>query len=461
MARPKVDMSKRYLYQGFDEAVIELSHRTKGHAPEQVEAIQSFELKLCALFMPRSSFVLVSRTFLEEASATRLCLHKNRALCEEGFVRLLTNTIDPYREREKKQHNYQNVRHVVKYHQAYYDIGKSVADYSSLLVEKKDFDTGSLAHSLWVDLGVGKAVNFFVEQEFNDWIHRIADDDTGNSTWESSEGALYASGIPHEMFDDLHSASFATYADSHRHNGVGVVTGSVIAHGLFVGNSNPLDFDLGKYRDFCLRHDLSGIIALASAEEIMAARRVFTSEKILHLVDGQRAVLDENLAKKIRKLLSDARTNRMPDLTPFNKRRFKIALTFPGTHRKYVEQVYSSLLETFAVNDVFYDFKFQADLAGPNLDTKLQSVYLEQSELLVAFLAPDYRKSEWCGLEWRVVRDFIKRRKDDQIMFVVVEGMNEDERPEGLLSIDGYVDAKDFSVADICSMIARRRDLLA
>lgn len=463
MAKPKLILPRRYrfLYQGFDEAVIETSLATKGHSPEQVAARQSFEVRICALLMPKMSSILVSRTFIEESPATRIFLDEHRALCEQGFLKLLTNTSDSLREREKKQFNYRNVRNVVKYHRAYFDSNRPPTDYSSFEIEPKDFETGSLAHSLWVDIGRGKAIHFSVETDFDEWINRYEENDTGNSTWEAVRSSLFSSGVPHEMFDDLHNLSFSTYADSHRQNGVGIVIGSSIAQSLFTGSPMPGDFDLGKAREFLLTHDLHGLVPAATAEEIMSARREIQSESALLNANGDRLELSMRLADHIKKVLVGARSTRKPSITPFIERQFKVSLTFPGTHRRYVEQIYSVLLEKFSVDEVFYDFKFQAELSGPNLDLQLRSVYRDRSDLLVAFLAPSYRDSDWCGLEWRVVRELVMgRSKDDRIMFVFLEHMEAEEFPDGLSVLDGRISVENHTVEEICDMIERRHQLL-
>jgi hypothetical protein len=63
----------------------------------------------------------------------------------------------------------------------------------------------------------------------------------------------------------------------------------------------------------------------------------------------------------------------------------------------------------------------------------------------VVFLCAEYAQKEWCGLEWRAIRDIIKTKRDDQVMFVRFD----DCPVDGFLSIDGYVDAKVFGPLDV------------
>jgi hypothetical protein len=101
---------------------------------------------------------------------------------------------------------------------------------------------------------------------------------------------------------------------------------------------------------------------------------------------------------------------------------------------------------------VFYDFDYQPHLARPNIDVLLQTVYRKQSDLVVVFTCEEYAKKEWCGLEWRAVRDMIKSKQDDQIMLVRFD----DTLVEGLFGIDGYVDARRFSPREMATMIRSR-----
>jgi len=71
------------------------------------------------------------------------------------------------------------------------------------------------------------------------------------------------------------------------------------------------------------------------------------------------------------------------------------------------------------------------------LDVLLLKIYRERSSLVVVFLSTDYAKSDWCGLEWRAVRDMIKSKNGKQLMFVRFDR----EPIDGTLSIDGCIDA--------------------
>jgi hypothetical protein len=40
---------------------------------------------------------------------------------------------------------------------------------------------------------------------------------------------------------------------------------------------------------------------------------------------------------------------------------------------------------------------------------------------VVVVLCADYERKEWCGLEWRAVRDLIKRRQEQRVMLLLAD----------------------------------------
>ena len=134
-------------------------------------------------------------------------------------------------------------------------------------------------------------------------------------------------------------------------------------------------------------------------------------------------------------------------------KRFQIALSFPGERRAFVQQVAEHLGQTLGPERVLYDAWYEAEFARPDLDTYLQALYHDQSDLICVFLCADYERKEWCGLEWRALRDLIKRRQGSAIMplrFDLTE-------VPGLFSTDGYVWIGDGrSAAEVAALILQR-----
>ena len=132
--------------------------------------------------------------------------------------------------------------------------------------------------------------------------------------------------------------------------------------------------------------------------------------------------------------------------------RFKVALSFPGEHRDYVSSLAAEVKKRLGNGAVFYDRDFTAQLARPNLDTLLQRIYLINSDLVVVFLCKDYERKEWCGLEWRAIRQIIKNKNDHAIMFMRFDSAD----VTGSMSIDGYVDLEQHTPLQAARMIVER-----
>lgn len=142
-------------------------------------------------------------------------------------------------------------------------------------------------------------------------------------------------------------------------------------------------------------------------------------------------------------------------LTKVDEINFKVALSFPGEHRTYVSKVVEILKESLGKDQIFYDYDYQSQLAIPNLDAMLQKIYRSNSDLVVVFLCKEYSQKEWCGLEWRAVRDIIKSKEHGRIMLIRFD----DSQIEGIFSIDGYIDANQFSESEIAKFILERVQL--
>jgi hypothetical protein len=170
------------------------------------------------------------------------------------------------------------------------------------------------------------------------------------------------------------------------------------------------------------------------------------------------AVKDVNLAKELRAkritLPYWARNEgKAVDITTHV---FKVALTFPGEIRGYIEPVVAALERNIGPDSYFYDDNYVSQLARPDLDLLLQDIYRNRSELVVVFLCADYQKKEWCGIEFRPIREIIMERKGDRVMFVKMD----DGPVEGVFKTDGFVDGREYGLDDIARLIEERVNLL-
>lgn len=152
-----------------------------------------------------------------------------------------------------------------------------------------------------------------------------------------------------------------------------------------------------------------------------------------------------------------------PPDPPAPHRRFRVALSFPGERRDFVEAVAGHLADALGRASVLYDVWYEAEFARPDLDTYLQSLYRDQSDLIAVFLCADYERKDWCRLEWRAVRDLIKCRRGDSVMPLCFETMDRTgDSPgavPGLFSTDGYVWIGDRPPEAIAGLILERLGL--
>jgi hypothetical protein len=86
----------------------------------------------------------------------------------------------------------------------------------------------------------------------------------------------------------------------------------------------------------------------------------------------------------------------------------------------------------------------------------LQNIYSKQSDLVVVFLSDDYDKKEWCGLEWRAIREIIKRRDDHTVMLMRFD----DAAIPGIMSLDGHVDLRHHDPVEAANFIKERVHLV-
>jgi hypothetical protein len=134
---------------------------------------------------------------------------------------------------------------------------------------------------------------------------------------------------------------------------------------------------------------------------------------------------------------------------------FDVALSFPGEARALVEKIARELEKQLGPNSYFYDDNYVSQLARPSLDILLQGIY-SRAKIDVVFLSADYQRKNWCGIEFRSVRELIFNRESARVMFV----RTDDGDVEGVFKTDGYVDARKFSPDTIAHFICERLALL-
>lgn len=226
---------------------------------------------------------------------------------------------------------------------------------------------------------------------------------------------------------------------------------------------SPLNLDarVGRIRDVSIDHETVTLnFEMINTYPPVSNETLFNLRDHLGIEDnefyrGHWAIKPHNLSS----VLSEQGFPSVPfspqPLINIRQHSFLVSLSFPGEVRNYVEEVANHLVRVLGSNSVFYDNFYKSQLAVPNLDTVLQGLYRNQSRLIVVFLSANYESKEWCGVEFRAIRDIIKSKKNEMVMLVRL-----DNSPvEGVFSIDGYIDANSYSPSDLGMLIHERVQL--
>ncbi len=171
------------------------------------------------------------------------------------------------------------------------------------------------------------------------------------------------------------------------------------------------------------------------------------------------AVKDVNLPKELKPkgILLPAWAGDVRKGVDLSTHEFEVALSFPGEARELVESVAFELERLIGPNAYFYDNKYVSQLARPSLDTFLQGIYRDRSKLIVAFLSADYQFKDWCGIEFRAIREIISERDHQRIMFI----RTDDGDVDGVFKTDGYIDARKYAPTKIAEFVHERSQLLS
>ena len=134
-------------------------------------------------------------------------------------------------------------------------------------------------------------------------------------------------------------------------------------------------------------------------------------------------------------------------------KRFAIGFSFPGAVRNRAKAIADILSATFSQDRILYDYYHAAEFARANLDTYLQNLYKNETELVVIFICHAYNQREWCGVEWRALRSRLNKKDYDSIMFLKVN----DGEPDGYFgNVDGSIDITTKSDDEVADLILQR-----
>jgi TIR domain len=97
-------------------------------------------------------------------------------------------------------------------------------------------------------------------------------------------------------------------------------------------------------------------------------------------------------------------------------KRFRMAFSFAGEKRDFVQKAASLLAHGFGKEAILYDKFHEAEFSRARLGRYLPKLYHEQSDLVVVVICRDYVGKEWCGLEWDAIFGLLKQRRENEVM---------------------------------------------
>ncbi len=100
----------------------------------------------------------------------------------------------------------------------------------------------------------------------------------------------------------------------------------------------------------------------------------------------------------------------------FRNQKFEIAISYSGTNRDFVRKVDEHLMEYLDTSEVFYDERYTAHMARPNLDGVLRKLYRDRARLVVIFMSEGYGDSPWCAVELNAAREAYQAKPESAPM---------------------------------------------
>jgi RNA polymerase sigma-70 factor (ECF subfamily) len=96
-------------------------------------------------------------------------------------------------------------------------------------------------------------------------------------------------------------------------------------------------------------------------------------------------------------------------------KRFRIAVSFAGQKREFVDQLACILAKKFGEDAVLYDRFHAAEFARADFAAHLPELYHKQADLVVAVICKDPGK--WIGLDWRALLSLRTKRHVNELIF--------------------------------------------
>ena len=133
-------------------------------------------------------------------------------------------------------------------------------------------------------------------------------------------------------------------------------------------------------------------------------------------------------------------------------KRFRIAFSFAGEKRAFVEATAQILAQRFGEDKILYDKFHEAEFARFDLGIYLPKLYSEQSELIVSVLCENYDQKRWTGWEWVHIYGLLTKADGYRVIHSRFDYANAD----GLSHVAGFVELDEKTPEQFATLILQR-----
>lgn len=133
-------------------------------------------------------------------------------------------------------------------------------------------------------------------------------------------------------------------------------------------------------------------------------------------------------------------------------KRFRVAFSFAGEKRDFVEKVARILSERFSEDKILYDKFHEAEFARYDLGIRLPILYGEQSDLIVPVICPNYEEKRWTGWEWVHIYSLLTKADGHRVMPSRFEYAHAD----GLSPASGFIELDEKTPEQFATLILER-----
>lgn len=133
-------------------------------------------------------------------------------------------------------------------------------------------------------------------------------------------------------------------------------------------------------------------------------------------------------------------------------KRFRIAFSFAGEKRDFVEKTALILANTFRKEEILYDKFHESEFAVFDLGIKLPKLYGEQSDLIVPVICKQYDQKRWTGWEWLQIYGLLTKDHGHRVM----PSRFDHAIADGLSPASGYIELDNKTPEQFAALILER-----